>query len=284
MTEIVAFINNSLKGMYPQGEIQSFIRLIMESVCGLQPYQLLMGGKGKELSVMEKRTVEHMVERLRLWEPVQYILGRTSFYGLPFIVDRRVLIPRPETEEMMDLIVRDCSGRAVKVLDIGTGSGCIAVALARNVPGSEVVAVDLYDSALSLASENAVMNNAVVSFIRTDILSPARAGRDIDGTFDIIVSNPPYVMESERVDMEKNVLMYEPPQALFVTDSDPLAFYRAIASLSAVKLRNGGALYLEINSQLAKETAAVLAVNGGYGKIEIIRDMYGKDRIIKTVK
>ncbi|MDR1259201.1 MAG: peptide chain release factor N(5)-glutamine methyltransferase [Tannerellaceae bacterium] len=284
MTETIGFIKKSLEGMYTETETQCFVRMIMEGVCGLRPYQLLMGAKGKELSVIEKQAVGRAVERLRQWEPVQYVLGRTSFYGLPFMVDRRVLIPRPETEELVALIAGDhSSGREpARVLDIGTGSGCIAVALALNLPGSEVVAADLYDDVLSLAGENAVMNNAVVSFVRTDILSPARAVSDIEGTFDIIVSNPPYVMESEKADMERNVLLYEPPQALFVPDSDPLTFYHAIASLSAAKLREGGTLYLEVNSLLAKETAAALAAHG-YAKIKIIQDLSGKDRIIKAM-
>ncbi|MDR1356999.1 MAG: peptide chain release factor N(5)-glutamine methyltransferase [Tannerellaceae bacterium] len=280
MNETVAYINDSLKGLYSRDEIRNFIRLIMEHVCDLKPYRLL-AGKGRELSATEKRAVHDAVERLKQWEPVQYVLGETLFYGLPFRVDGRALIPRPETEELVDLIVKDCSGRKAKILDVGAGSGCIAVALARSLPYSELTAVDLSEDALCLAKENAAMNNVQVSFVVTDILSPVRSQREIPGTFDVIVSNPPYVMEHEKADMEKNVLLYEPPRALFVADDDPLAFYRAIARLSTVKLDAGGALYFEINSQLGKETAAALSCEG-YGNIEIMTDLRGKDRIIKA--
>jgi release factor glutamine methyltransferase len=282
MTETLAYINNSLKELYPPGEIRSFTRLIMEHVCGLQPYRILMG-KGKELSAAEKQAVRQAAERLKQGEPVQYILGRASFCGLDFPVDRRVLIPRPETEELAALIIKEQAGRKTRILDVGTGSGCIAVALAHSLPGSDVVAVDISEDALELAKENARINGACVSFIRTDILSFRQAVQDIAGTFDLIVSNPPYVKESEKAAMEKNVLLYEPPQALFVADSDPLVFYRAIARFSEKKLRDGGTLYLEINALLGKETLALLT-GEGYAKTKLIRDLSGKDRIIKARK
>ena len=283
MTETLAYINNSLKELYPAGELRSFIALIMDHVCGLQPYQVLMG-KGKELSATETHAVRQIVERLKQREPIQYNLGKTSFYGLNFLVDRRVLIPRPETEELVAFIVKEQAGKKVRILDIGTGSGCIAVALARGLPGSDVVAVDVSGDALDRARENARINKTGdVSFIRTDILLHRQAAQDIAGTFDLIVSNPPYVKESEKATMEENVLLYEPSQALFVADSDPLVFYRAIARFSGKKLRDGGVLYFEINALLGRETLDLLA-DEGYATAELIRDFSGKDRIIKARK
>jgi release factor glutamine methyltransferase len=254
----------------------------MEYVCGLQPYQLLMG-KGKELSGMERRSIRQMALRLKQGEPVQYILGETSFCGLMFSVNSKVLIPRPETEELVARIVNDHAGKKVRILDVGTGSGCIAVALAHALPDADVTAVDVSDGALQVAAVNARRNKVAVSFVRTDVLSLQQAEQDITGIFDLIVSNPPYVRESEKAGMEKNVLLYEPPQALFVADSDPLLFYRAIARLSEKKLKEGGALYFEINSQLGKETTGALKKEG-YENVELIRDLSGKDRIIKAGK
>jgi release factor glutamine methyltransferase len=254
----------------------------MEYVCGLQPYQLLMG-KGKELSGTEKRSIRQMALRLKQGEPVQYILGETSFCGLMFSVNSKVLIPRPETEELVARIVGDHTGKKVRILDVGTGSGCIAVALAHALPGSDVTAVDVSAGALQVAAVNARRNKVAVSFIRTDVLSLQQAEQDITGRFDLIVSNPPYVRESEKAGMEKNVLLYEPPQALFVADNDPLLFYRAIARLSEKKLKEGGYLYFEINSQLGKETTDALKKEG-YENVELIRDLSGKDRIIKAEK
>jgi release factor glutamine methyltransferase len=277
MTETVAYINHSLKEMYPKGEVQSFIRLIMEKVCDLQPHQLLMGG-GRLLSDEEKQSIGRIVERLKQSEPIQYVLGETTFYGLSFRVNPSVLIPRPETEELVDCILKDHAKRRIRILDAGTGSGCIAISLAHHLPASEVVAVDISKEALQTAEENARKNKTAVIFMEADILSP---GDIIPGTFDLIVSNPPYVQEDEQGNMEKNVLLHEPRLALFVPDSDPFLFYRAIARLAKEKLNAGGTLYFEINALLGKETAQALREEG-YTHVELIRDLSGKDRIIKA--
>lgn len=282
MTETVAYIRQALETLYPAGEIQSFIRLIMASVCGLQPYQVLMN-KDRELSGEQKRRIGRIVERLRQWEPIQYILGETSFCGLNLRLTRGVLIPRPETEELLALVLKEQAGRKVRALDIGTGSGCIALALARCLSGSEVTALDVSARALRLARGNAIRNRLSVDFIRADVLSAQQAAGAIPGVFDIFVSNPPYVRECEKAGMEKNVLLYEPRQALFVPDDDPFLFYRAIARLAGEKLRKGGRLYLEINALLGKETLAALAEEG-YRQAELIRDLSGKDRFILAKK
>jgi release factor glutamine methyltransferase len=282
MTETIAYINHTLKDLYPPGEIKGFTRLIADYVCGLQPHQLLMC-KSKELSDTEKKEIERIVERLRQWEPVQYILGETRFYGLRFSVNPSVLIPRPETEELAGLILKECTGKSLRALDIGTGSGCIAVTLSRYLPGAEVVAVDISEEALQTAEANNRANHTAVSFIQTDILSTERAKEEIGGTFDLIVSNPPYVMEREKGRMEKNVLLYEPEQALYVPDNDPLLFYRKIARFGQDKLNSGGLLYLEINAQCGHETVCLLQQEG-YKKVELRQDVFGKDRMIKAEK
>ena len=281
MTETVSYIQNSLKEMYPSGEIKSFTRLIMEQICGLQPYQLL-ACKGKELSDMEKKRIQDIVARLKLSEPIQYILGQASFYGSVFETNPSVLIPRPETEELVDLIIKDYKHKTARILDIGTGSGCIAVSLAKHLPGAEVVAIDISEEALAVALRNAGRNQTDVSFIRTDILGAACL-EDIPGEFDVVVSNPPYVKESERNAMQDNVLRYEPPTALFVPDTDPLLFYKAIAEFGNKRLKKNGRLYVEINAQCGKETTALFKACQ-YRAIELIRDLSGKDRIIKAEK
>jgi release factor glutamine methyltransferase len=282
MTETIAYINHTLKDLYPAGEIKSFTRLIMDYVCGLQPHQLLMC-KSKELSDTEKKEIERIVERLRKGEPVQYILGETTFCGLRFRVNPSVLIPRPETEELVALILKECTGKRLRVLDIGTGSGCIAVALSKHLPDAEVVAVDISGEALQTAGANNRANHTAVSFIQSDILSTERAKEEIRGTFDLIVSNPPYVMQWEKIGMRKNVLRYEPEQALFVSNDDPLLFYREIARFGRDKLNGGGLLYLEINAQCGHETVCLLQQEG-YKNVELRQDIFGKDRIIKAEK
>ncbi|MDR1557156.1 MAG: peptide chain release factor N(5)-glutamine methyltransferase [Tannerellaceae bacterium] len=280
MTETLAYINQSLETLYPAGEIQGFTRLIMAHVCGLQPYQLLMS-KDKELSDTQKREICRIVERLRQWEPVQYILGEASFYGLSFRVSPEVLIPRPETEELVARIIHEHARRKVSILDVGTGSGCIALSLARHLPDSEVTGLDISAGALRIAEENARRNRLSATFVRTDILLAHQAAEAVAGEWDIIVSNPPYVKESEKAEMERNVLRYEPPQALFVSDEDPLVFYRAIARLAKKKLKKDGTLYFEINAMLGKETLGALKEEG-YRTSELIRDLSGKDRFIKA--
>ncbi|MDR1402435.1 MAG: peptide chain release factor N(5)-glutamine methyltransferase [Tannerellaceae bacterium] len=282
MTETIAYINNTLKDLYPPGEIRSFTRLILDYVCGLQPHQLLMC-KSNDLSDTEKKEIKRMVERLQQSEPVQYILGETIFCGLRFLVNPSVLIPRQETEELVDRIIKASTGKNIRVLDVGTGSGCIAVALSKYLPNAEVTAVDVSGEALQTAEDNNRVNRTAVSFIQTDILAAEQAKEDIRGTFDLIVSNPPYVMEREKSRMEKNVLLYEPEQALYVPDNDPLLFYRTIARLGHDKLNKDGSLYFEINAQCGNETVCLLQ-REGYANVELIQDISGKDRIIKAWK
>ena len=257
MTETIAYIRNSLKDIYPPGEAQALVRLIMERVCGLSTHQLLLG-KGKELSDTEKFKIKEIVEGLRLYKPIQYLLGIADFYGMEFKVTPDVLIPRPETAELVERIITDYQGQAPRILDIGTGSGCIAISLAKHLPKAEVAAVDISPEALAMAEENARMNQVSVSFHELDILSEGYSSfmqekqnfhvretrfsctrnkiftyvklkshteeteASLIGNLNCIVSNPPYIMYREKATMEANVLENEPHLALFVPDDDPL--------------------------------------------------------------
>lgn len=280
MTETLAYIRQVLDGVYPPEEINSLIRLIMKDVCGLQPYQLLLD-KDRQLTVIEKERIAGILLRLQQSEPIQYILGKCDFYDLTFKVTPATLIPRPETEELVELILSEHTAQPCRVLDIGTGSGCIALTIAKHRPDDNVTAVDLSNQALAVAKENAKrlgVNN--VSFIRSDILSTAKATEDIPDSYDLIVSNPPYVMEKEKAAMDENVLQYEPSTALFVPDDDPLLFYRAIARFGKSRLNEGGGiLYLEINAQCGSEMIEMLEKEG-YEEVELKKDLCGKDRII----
>lgn len=280
MTETVAYINDSLKDLYPKSEIGSFTRLIMERVCNLQPHNLMFC-KDKKLSGSEKERIQEIVMQLQNSIPIQYALGIADFYGLEFEVNPSVLIPRPETEELVELIIKDSEDKEVKILDIGTGSGCIAIALGKYLKKSEAIAVDVSVTALDTARKNAKRAGVSVTFIHTDILSSEKSDMDIPFLFDIIVSNPPYVKESEKITMERNVLDYEPHLALFVSDNDPLLFYRHIARFGKNKLKREGYLYFEINAQCGILTSDMLQEEG-YRNIELIQDLSGNDRIIKA--
>ncbi|MDR0536543.1 MAG: peptide chain release factor N(5)-glutamine methyltransferase [Tannerellaceae bacterium] len=276
MTEAVNYIRQSLKDMYPAGEIQSFTRQILECVCGWKPYQFLAFNLRPTESQMEE--IVCMTQRLRSHEPIQYVTGITSFCGFPFRVNPSTLIPRPETEEIVELILHDYYGQSVDILDIGTGSGCIAISLARLLPQSRVTALDISSTALDTARENAALNRVDVSFIQSDILSPQI---DINRSFDVVVSNPPYIKESERTSMKKNVLDYEPDLALFVPDDDPFVYYRSIAAFAKENIKEGGSIYFEINALHGKAICEVLLKEGN-NSVELLQDLAGKDRIIKV--
>ena len=281
MTETLRWIEQSLKGIYPESEIRCFSRILLEKVCQI-PYHRQLIDKDRQLSGSEKREMETIVERLKNAEPIQYIIGEAEFYGLTFRVARGVLIPRPETEELVELILSRHKKETspAKILDIGTGSGCIAVALAKHMPEAEITAVDFSDDALAIAGRNAHKLDVRVHFVQADILQPD-AAENIPGTFSLIVSNPPYVKLSEKKDMEPNVLAHEPHTALFVPDEDPLLFYRAIARFGKKKLKKDGFLYFEINARHGKETVNLLQEET-YREIRLIRDLSGKDRIIEA--
>ncbi|HPR31421.1 MAG TPA: peptide chain release factor N(5)-glutamine methyltransferase [Prolixibacteraceae bacterium] len=272
MEKALAYIRNTLAGLYTPEEIESLIRWIFEIRYGLSATELLLK---KNPGTIDHRELQSMVLRLQQQEPIQYILGETIFYNLTLQVQTGVLIPRNETEELVDQIVRKHREETLSILDIGTGSGCIAIALKKNIPGSVVQATDISEKALEIASRNAARNEAEIVIFRHDVLHEAFPP---DMLFDIIVSNPPYVTEKERALMKKNVLAYEPREALFVPDSDPLLFYRALANKAKTVLKKGGWLYAEINEAYGSAVLDLFSQTGF--ESAIVRDLHGKERFI----
>ncbi len=280
MTETLSYLKNTLKGLYPPEEINGIIRLIMEEVCHIPPHRLLVSS-GEPLPDNKKKEIFRMAERLKKREPIQYVIGHTTFCGLAFEVNPSVLIPRPETAELVEWIIRENQQKKLQILDIGTGSGCIAIALKRTLRTEKVVAADLSEKALETARRNAARNQAEITFVCTDILKPGIAEKEIAGSFDVIVSNPPYVTEKEKAHMERNVLDFEPHSALFVPDDDPLLFYRRIAAFGKEKLTPEGTLYFEINAQYGMETVEMLKKEG-FRNVELRKDLYENNRMIKA--
>ena len=271
------FIKN-LTSVYDAAEAESFFYIILESKKNLKRLDLALK-PDLEFSVNEITVFRALELNLKNEIPVQYLLGTTSFYDLNFEVNKNVLIPRPETEELVDWIVQDNkkSENSIKILDIGTGSGCIAISLAKNIPNSKITAIDISEKALKIAQKNAIKNNVAATFLKKNILKIS----NLEQIFDIIVSNPPYVRNLEKNEIKKNVLDYEPHLALFVDDDDALIFYRTIATLALKNLSENGKLYFEINQFLGLETVQLLE-KLGYKNIELRKDIYGNDRMIKA--
>ena len=282
MKNITTHIQETLSTLYPPEEIRYIVRLILSHVCGLSYNQQILC-KDKQISEKEKAEILAIVNRLKKMEPLQYILCETEFYSLPIKVNPSVLIPRPETEELVDMIIKYSKPlRKLKILDIGTGSGCIPIALAKHIPDATVIAIDISDAALLTAKENATLNNVDIHFIQADILNTSRSSEIIPGNFDIIVSNPPYVTEKEKDAMRENVIAYEPHRALFVPDEDPILFYKAIADFSLLKLATGGMIYFEINANYDITISEMLREKG-FANIKIISDLSGKNRFISAI-
>jgi len=221
--------------------------------------------------------INEIVNEIAKNKPIQYILGYTIFYGLKLYVDKSVLIPRPETEYMVEMAIKNVRKGPLTVLDIGTGSGCIAIAISKHLPASTVIAVDRYPEALAVARKNAEMNETGITFSELDFLNNPE--EKLPQYFDLIISNPPYVTHSDKKVMKPNVLGYEPPEALFVNDSDPLMFYRAIADYACEHLNKPGDIWLEINEKLGQETQDIF-IEKGFASCDILKDLHGKDRII----
>ena len=280
MKDFFCFIQEQLQDFYPDSEIKSFCYLILESVCSMDKSSVLRH-KDKQLSLNEHFRIREIVEELKKHRPIQYILGEAEFYGLKFKVDENVLIPRPETEEMVEWIVKGEKLQAgYKLLDIGTGSGCISITLAKHLPEAEVFALDISDEALNIARQNADENQVDVHFFRYDILKEEDFSFPFASlVFDCIVSNPPYITWKEKAAMAKNVLDYEPHQALFVPDDNPLLFYERIAGFARSCLKEGGSLYLETSSLYGQASAKVFE-DRKFRSVELLKDISGNDRII----
>ena len=280
--EYRSYFIHELTPIFDEGEAESFFYLILENKHELKRIDLALQ-PNLTFSADQIKVWNIILEQLKQEIPIQYLLGKTSFYGLDFEVNPAVLIPRPETEELVDWIIK-CNGAAqtskkIKILDIGTGSGCIAISLAKNIPDAQVFAIDVSAEALATAQKNAEINKVQVTFINKNILETT----DLEQQFDIIVSNPPYVRNLEKEEIKKNVLDNEPHLALFVQDNDALIFYRKIAELAQENLSENGQLFFEINQYLGQEMMELLE-EMNFKNIELRKDIYGNDRMMRGEK
>jgi release factor glutamine methyltransferase len=273
---------NLLEDLYPIEELKSFFYLLAEKYLNLSRINIALQ-LNNELTPEEQSRFYQAVDRLRNHEPIQYILGETEFFGMPIIVNKQVLIPRPETEELVSWIIDDVDKKETTILDIGTGSGCIAISLAKKLKSAVVSAIDISNKAIEVAKKNALINNVNVEFSRVDVLNfedKLVLQDKWKSKFDIIVSNPPYVRMQEKKLMQLNVIDHEPDIALFVEDDNPLLFYRRISELSRQYLKHNGTLYLEINEYLGVEMEKMLN-EAGFKHVDLKKDMFGKNRMIK---
>lgn len=272
-------IKKMLAGYYPDAEASALAKMLLVEVLHFSTLELF-GGKDKEVFKKDLDVLYEMSRRLQNREPIQYIIGRETFCGMPFVVNRHVLIPRPETQDLVEWIAEeDQQTNPCRLLDMGTGSGCIAISLAKKLPHVQVEAWDISGEALQVARQNALNNQVKVDFHQQDILSASPGIAE----WNVIVSNPPYITNKEKAEMEANVLNWEPHTALFVPDHDPLLFYRRIAQLGMNMLVNGGALYFEINRAYGTEIIAMLQALG-YKDIIIRKDRFNNERMIKATR
>ena len=275
--EIIKNIGN----IYEQNEANNIAELLIESITKLPRSERIIKGD-ETLPNSQKNLLHSSISRLQKHEPIQYIINEAWFAGMRFYVDRNVLIPRPETEELVEWAVEEyrIKNSPYKILDVGTGSGCISIALKNKLPLSEVWACDISDQALNVARINADALHATIDFVPLNFLDPGQ--RKQLPNVDAIVSNPPYVPQNEKTEMKKNVVEYEPSTALFVTDDDPLIFYKAIAEFGREKLNKGGSIYAEIHENLG-EPIKRLFLSAGYQTVQLKKDLQEKDRMIKAI-
>ncbi len=282
LAEVKKVLVERLSGTYPRKEAENLVNMLIRHYFGLsramQQVQI-----ERRLSWPEILSIQGAAKRLLNSEPIQYVLGSTEFCGLQIEVGQDVLIPRPETEELVEKILEDNPDTDFEILDIGTGSGCIALALKNVLPGCNVTAIDISAGALSLARKNAKRLNLDIDFRQCNILNTEACLSTLDKSFHIIVSNPPYVLQREKKEMADNVLKYEPHLALFVEDADPLLFYRKILDYARKALKSGGKLYLEINANYADETASLFE-KSIFSFPEILADFHGKSRFLVVKK
>lgn len=272
-------ISKNLTSLYGQREAESLAVIIIEYFFEMGRTQILMDVPFTGMDEEILGNLNECIERLKAQEPIQHILGETEFYGLPFYVSPDVLIPRPETEELVNWVIEECKNKELTVLDIGTGSGCIPVVLKKEQPQFNVFGLDVSSEALTVANDNAELNQVDIKLMEHDILSD-----DIpEVNVDVIVSNPPYITLDEKQDMKKNVLEFDPSLALFVTNEDPLVFYRVIGSLGLEILSDSGKLFFEINENFGNETVELLK-SLGYKEVILKKDLNDKDRMILALK
>jgi release factor glutamine methyltransferase len=277
IADIIEYFKNQLADIYLKEEIQAFINICFHHFIDISPAQLLIK-KNERVSESELLKLNFAVKDLKKHRPIQYIIGETEFYGLKFKVTPAVLIPRPETEELVDWIIKEYKTQGdLKVIDVCTGSGCIAVSLKKELSKAEVTAVDISKEAIAVAKENAALNATNIDFIEADVLKAFPA---FNNKFDIIVSNPPYVTQEDKKLMQKNVLDYEPHLALFVEEDNELIFYKSIADFAKGALSENGSLYFEINESKGDELKELLQENG-FKNIDLKSDLSGKHRMLK---
>lgn len=278
LKEIRQYLSKELNDLYQKEEISVLSDIIIKTITGLKKLHQIYNPE-QSVTLEQSALIAEICHELKKGKPIQYILGETIFYDCKIKLNQSTLIPRPETEEMVDLIINENKGFTGNIIDIGTGSGCIAIALAANLSDSSVTGLDISSEALTAARENAIINNVNVMFYEGDVFKPDTLKFTSAG---IIVSNPPYVLESEKMLMNRNVLDHEPPLALYVPDNDPVVFYKAILRIAETRLIPFGKIYFEINEKLGEMISGLM--DNGYSVIRIIKDINGKDRILKGVK
>lgn len=289
LKEVQSQFHNTLDVIYGKDEVNSFFYLLIEALFDFSRIKLALD-PGKTINKTEEEAIFEALKKLKAEEPIQYIIGETEFFGLPFKVNNNTLIPRPETEELVEWVLQKApKNEALNIIDIGTGTGCIAISLAKHLPKATVYALDVSSKAIIKAKENAELNNVKVTFIETSILNPESVAKSLSkqlintNAFDIVVSNPPYVRNLEKQEMQPNVLKNEPHLALFVNDDNALQFYKAITEFAIQYLNPKGYLFFEINEYLGEETKALLKPNL-FEAITLKKDIFGKDRMLKAVK
>ena len=273
-------MQGKLAKIYEKEELNAIIRAICCDLLGISTTTYFIKEE-VELTTEQKEQLDTIISRLQQGEPLQYIEGKAPFCGMDFAVRPGVLIPRPETAELVDWIVSDHAAKSPNILDLGTGSGCIAISLNKRIPQAVVEACDISHEALAIAQENSHNNNALVEFFHHDMLDLTTT---LPHSYDILVSNPPYIKQCEAKEMEQHVTEWEPHTALFVPDNDALRFYRTIAEIGQTNaLTPGGNIYVEINQALGKETVELFE-SCGYKEVTLRKDIYGNDRMVKAIK
>ena len=281
VNQIVTYYDEKLSALYPSNEVKNITEMMFEHFMGWDKITLRLNNKSS-LSESELLLFHKALKRLLKNEPVQHITGEMEFYSLPFKVNKNVLIPRPETEELVDLVIKECKGSET-ILDIGTGSGCIPISLKKHLKNTFVYGVDISENALVVARDNAELNSTEVTFVKEDVLQMSSLENSIKKGFDVIVSNPPYITNSEKVLMSENVLTFEPHVALFIEDDEPLLFYDKIGYLAYDNLPSGGKLYFEINEHYGDQVMALLK-SIGFSNIRMLKDLQNKDRIVTAIR
>ncbi len=282
LINIISYIKNELKNIYNTNETKSFISIILKHFLSYSSIDIVLKSENY-IDETKVNTIKNVLTRLKKHEPIQYILGYTEFYGLNFSLNKHVLIPRPETEELVEWIIKDNINvnKSLEIIDIGTGSGCIPISISKNLELAKIQAIEISKEAIEIAKINAIRNNVIIDFKEYNILKYADDSIFLFGKYDIIVSNPPYVRYSEKKMMQKNVLNYEPPIALFVEDDNPFVFYEKIALFAKNHLNENANLYFEINEYLHNELSNIL-YNIGFSNIVVKKDISGKHRMIRA--